>query len=45
MAGLDRSRFMELLSRHGVAIIDLDDDEFADEMMAVAEIVQQLKGS
>ena len=43
MAGLDRWDFIEFLSKHNIPVIDLDEEEFEDEVLAVAELVNQIK--
>ena len=42
LAGMDRWRFIDLLGKHQVPVIDMDEDGFAEEMAAVADLVAEL---
>lgn len=42
LAGLDKWRFIDLLGRHEIPVIDMDEEEFAKEMTSVEEMLQEL---
>lgn len=45
LSGLDYWSFIEFLSQNNVAVIDLDDEELADEYVVVKRISQQLSNA
>jgi len=42
LAGLDRWRFIDLLGKYQVPVLDMDEEGFAEEMAAVDSLVAEL---
>jgi predicted HTH domain antitoxin len=42
LAGMDRWRFIEFLAENGIAVLDFNEEELADEFAAAEELGRQL---
>lgn len=43
LAGMDRWRFIDLLGKYEVPVLDMDAEDFAEEMAAVDDLVTELE--